>query len=55
MAISLSDFTSRRDLPRAHHFFVLNQEHLVVHIHAGADVIGDYGNDFAHTKAMGGT
>src|SRR6266567_5636094 len=51
---TLPDFPPRRHPPAAHHLFVAQQKHFIVHVDAGADVVGNYGDDLTHAEPAGG-
>src|SRR6266568_2297263 len=50
----LADLPARGDAPAAHELSASHQERFVVHVDAGADVVGNDRQDFAHMKLVGG-
>src|SRR5437773_4180837 len=50
----LTDLAACLDAPASYHFLIAHQKHFVVHIHAGADVVGDNSKDVAHLKPVWG-
>src|SRR6266568_5294195 len=50
----LADLPARGDAPAAHELSASHQERFVVHVDAGADVVGNDCQDFAHMKLVCG-
>ncbi len=53
-AMVLADFTASGDAPAAHHLLIAKEKNLVVHVHAGADVVGNHGEGLTHVEAVRG-
>ncbi len=51
---TLADFTASGDAPAAHHLLIAKEKNLVVHVDAGADVVGNHGEGLTHVEAVRG-